>query len=205
MAIINLITGNKYTESLPDIFYQYPYINLYIRRKKLQLFKDITTNNNKFKELSNDTQVKLYTNIEKNCYNSAIIKSKEKNFIPTWESEKFCNIYNTICYRVSESLDNTSNLKSNFLINLIIANPNSIKHIGSMKSEELCPYNNIKIRDKIKLRLKQKIKRKTTSMYKCNNCNKNKAIISRVQIRSQDEGTSTMCYCVFCSNIWIYL
>jgi len=201
---MTILSEFKYMEPLNDIFYKQPYKNSAIRRAKLILIGGTMTNYEGFRTIPQDRQVELLTNVEKSCFNSAIIKSTEKNFTPTWKSDQFCNIYNAICYRVLESLDAKSELNSSFLIKWVLKNPDCVEEIGLMTAEELCPYNNVEIRKKIRLRLQQEIELKTTSIYTCENCGKDEVIIKRKQLRSQDEGASTICVCKYCNNRWIY-
>lgn len=194
-------------EPLDDELYtKMPYKDLPLRRAKIMLFTGAIMNYDGFKIDSKEKEDKLkkiVMNIEMGCYNYSVKKINGKNINPTWTTPQMINVYNSVCYRIAESIDCKSNLNSSFLVKWILRNPSEAGNLSYMSAEDLCPYNNIEIRKKIKSRLQQEVQIKYTSMYKCYKCGQSKCIMRRIQTRSQDEGSSTICVCI-CGHSWTY-
>jgi len=203
---MDIIKELPYTEPLDNQFIsELPYKKYPLRRAKIILFSGVMRNYKPFREISYKLQKFLTVNIETGCFNHSIEKVTGKNIIPTWQSSTLINIYNAICYRVAESLDCQSKLNSDYLIKLIIKDPSEAESVSYKIAKDLCPDNNSEIYQRIKSRLQQKVQIKTTSMYKCEKCGKNEVIMVRKQLRSQDEGASTICVCIYCNHGWTLL
>ncbi len=203
---MDIIDNFKHLSPLDRYFYEDPsYKKHIIRRAKIMLFNGVLNNYEPYRNLPCDKQTELLSLIEKSCYNASIEKSHEQNFIPTWNENRFVHVYNTIIYRVSKSLDCESDIKSDYLVKAVLNKTINIKNIGNMSIDELCPNANLETKRHVENRRKQQISYKVFTMYECENCGKSETYISRKQIRSQDEGSSTICTCVYCNHRWIIL
>lgn len=203
---MNIIQEFRYLIPLDVSFYKTkPYYNTPIRRAKIMLIMGSMRNYEPFRKLLHEEQKYLVCKVETSCYNATIFKCIEKNFIPTWKSSRFINIYNTTVYRVSKSLDCESDIKSDHLIKKIISNTMNIDDIGTLPMEKLCPTVNIELKKRITDRHNQQISVKIFTMYQCEKCGRNEVSITRKQLRSQDEGSSTICVCMYCNHLWVLL
>ena len=174
-----------------------------LRRAELLLIKDCLKTNKLYKKNSNKDLLEIIMTIEKNCYEMSIKKSIELGVITSWNIEEFENIYRSIISRVTKNLDSSSEVKSMYLSNHILRKKIDINKISQLSSEEMCPQRTKKIKHSIEQRFNQKIKQKTSSMYRCKNCGKNQTIITEVQLRSLDEGANLSILCCFCRRNWI--
>jgi len=196
----------KYSIPLDDIFYtEYPYKTSRIRRAKIMLITSSLRNYDLFRDMTHKDQINIIVAIEKSCFNYAVRQINNRNFIPTWKSPEMTDIYNSICYKLTESLDCKSNLKSDSTVERIVEKSIDLALISYMTDVELCPMNNIEIKLKVESRWKQNIDIKTTSIYTCDKCGEDQIMINRMQLRGQDEGTSTQCLCGYCGHRWTLL
>lgn len=191
-----------------------------IRETEIEYLTNIALKEEKFKQLNNDDQSRLISEIENGCY---------------YETEKFCLSnnsfdpkivlikYDFIISRVKQFIDITSSFYVNIALEGCI---NYLKNINEKNKEsnpinnkEHCinPYylgcieerqiNNNKFKEimnMIEQRNNVKIQVRSTKLYRCPVCHRNDAYYEMVQDRSGDEGTSTYLWCLTptCGNSW---
>lgn len=200
---------SKYNQQVNNLKFSIP-IHIYTdkeycvyRRKIILLIANILEKNKKFKLLNKNIQNEIIINIENSCYIETIKKSEELLIYKSWKNEKFCYLYQLYCNKVTKNLDIESEVKSNYLINIIIDNKIDIKNIAGLSSDILCPEKSEKIKENINIRSNQTIKSKTSSLYRCPNCGKKETKLKHFQGRALDEAMTTSLTCVFCNYNWV--
>jgi DNA-directed RNA polymerase subunit M/transcription elongation factor TFIIS len=148
--------------------------------------------------------IKLTMEIEYGIFCSAV----EKNNNTKYSANGFEFIYRMLVNKICANIDIFSSVNHNYLFNLIVENYNDEKflfNIGFLPSDKLCPEKSAKIKNIIFERSNAKNNIKTTSIYTCGKCKKNKTTIKQIQIRSADEGHNLLVTCInpSCNNIWI--
>ena len=98
---------------------------------------------------------------------------------------------------MSKNLDINSEVLDTYLIDSIISNDIDINKIGSMSSDDMSKKNEV-IKEQLNNRRGQKIKQKTTSLYRCRNCGSRQCTVRMQQMRSLDEGATLILNCVTC-------
>jgi DNA-directed RNA polymerase subunit M/transcription elongation factor TFIIS len=189
------ISENKLKLVLPLEVYEGDYTQE--RRQILLLFCNILDNYEKFKELDYTNQTNIVINIEKSCFKKTIEKSSEEAIYIDWSNSRFKYLYSLICSRVSKNLDINSEVLDTYLIDSIISNDIDITKLGGMSSDDMSKKNEV-IKEQLNNRRGQKIKQKTTSMYRCRNCGGRECTIRTQQMRSLDEGATLILNCVTC-------
>lgn len=189
------IVENQLKLVLPLAVYEGEYTQE--RRQILLLFCNILDNYEKFKELDYVKQTNIVINIEKSCFKKTIESCIEEAIYIDWTNNKFKYLYSLICSRVSKNLDINSEVLDTYLIDAIISNDIDISKLGGMSSDDMSKKNEI-IKEQLNNRRGQKIKQKTTSMYRCRNCGNRQCTIRMQQMRSLDEGATLILNCVTC-------
>ena len=77
-----------------------------------------------------------------------------------------------------------------------------LRKIGYMDSDSLNPHINEPYIQQIKLRSKQYVEEKTSTMYPCPQCKARNARCRQLQTRSGDEGYTLFLTCKPCGNLW---
>jgi DNA-directed RNA polymerase subunit M/transcription elongation factor TFIIS len=139
------------------------------------------------------------SNVENSCYEAAVNQCMTQNISPLFTNGKFINIYSAICYNVMYNIKH-----GGFAVfSRILCKINNIStDIGKMSSNEINPDVNRDIFEKIEIQRAQKIEQKVSVLYKCHSCNRKETIISHIQDRAADEGTSVYATCINCNNRW---
>lgn len=208
MKKTDLEKAQEESNSMGNVFRQREYMAIF------EIIDDYAKNQTDSEmKLTYEEKKTLARRIERSCHNSAINIAEEKSISQYWENEDFVDIYSNVGYQVKINLSPKSHVGDKYLITNIISyiktgkgiNP---ENLGFMKPEELCPSKSEKDREEIRIRYKQKIKKKTTEMYQCPNrgCRARNAEYEVIQTRSGDEGGTQFLTCVTCGQDWkIYL
>lgn len=167
------------------------------RRQIILLFCNILDNYGKFKEIDYTKQTDIVINIEKSCFKKTVESCIEEAIYIDWSNNKFKYLYSLICSRVSKNLDINSEVLDTYLIDSIISNDIDVSKLGWLSSDDMSKKNEV-IKEQLNNRRGQKIKQKTTSMYRCRNCGNRQCTIRHQQMRSLDEGTTLILNCVTC-------
>jgi len=187
-----------HAEPLDVQFYKVPYNK--IRRSKLILFGSVLSSYNTYANWPPKQRTELLRRLERACYNRTIDTAHSENVLSSWESSLFCDIYHSICYKISVNLEPTGlvcnpNLARNILNDLI-----SVKSLPAMSSPDMFPEMYVKVRMRIEASKNAKQAIKTTTMYRCGRCKKNECTFKSLQNRSLDECNNYEVTCVNCGN-----
>ena len=181
-------------------FYQSPYNKL--RRTKLMLFCTSLSDYEEYLALEYEKQMSIIKRLEKSCYNYCIDKSTEEQITSSWETELFCDLYHSICYKINSNIEKHGLVKNPYLSINIINDNIDFDNLPKMSSMQLFPekYADIAHRISMSKNIVQTIK--TSSLYHCNKCKQNRCSIENRYNRSLDEGTNLTITCMNCSNSW---
>ena len=178
------------------------YDDTFVRNIFRGQIRDVLKKDSRFKEF--DYREKIANLMERGCNNQAIRRSKKDHVSPiNWNNEEFRHIYSAVFYRIIENLDPKSQVGSSHLIDSIHSGLIKPEEAAYLSSVALCPEIWKHIVKELHKRINEKIKAKTTTQYKCPNCQKRKATYRLVQLRSLDEGYNTSLTCDNCSYHWI--
>lgn len=180
-----------------DPFYKDDYNS--IRRLKTIVISSILSKYSPFIELTPAAQIDILIHIENSCANETIRKARDSNIRCVWDNTQFTDIYHTVCYNISSSLDQGSIS----LIDRIISKDININNIANLSCKDLLPEKYEFITNKTNKRINIEQTTKYTKMYFCKKCKNNKTSVERVQARSGDEGSSFHITCLFCGTKWI--
>lgn len=181
-------------------FYQAPYNVL--RRAKLMVLTSCLDKFPEFLKLSYKEKTKLIKKIERSCYNYVIDKSHEENIISTWDDPIFCDLYHSICYKVSSNIDPDNLVQNNKLGRRLLANEISIDNLPKLTSQELFPERYMDILQKVEVSKTVSQTLKTSALYTCKKCKQNKCTMENLYNRSLDEGTNLRITCMNCFHSW---
>jgi hypothetical protein len=180
------------------------YSNTYTkhRRAKAILFNDCLSKTQQYIDLSYDDKMSLLQLLERSCYNYTINKASDENIMATWSNDLFCDLYHSICYKISSNIDASNEINNVYLINAILNKTIDINLIPNMTSQELFPsqYTAILERVAISKNVVQSIK--TSAMYRCSKCKQNKCTLENRFNRSLDEGVNLTITCMNCMHSW---
>lgn len=145
--------------------------------------------------------------IEKGCYNAVITRCIESadSYLRQWNSPMFISIYSARIGFISSNLDIDGSViqninDGNWALNKLADGSWDPENLGSMSEAELCPHANREVRDKINIRIGQKIDEKTSSFFACPRCRKRNHTYRQVQIGAGDEPSTFMCTCKECGE-----
>lgn len=171
------------------------------RRSKLMMFGDCLNRYENFRKLSQSSKLDILKHLERGCYHTTRKKGNKKGMSISWDGENFTFLYHDVCYKVASNINPDSAVGSTYLTELILSGDIHPKKVAGMTSQEMCPERYTGIMEKIKL-MNEGVKVKTSSLYYCGKCKRNKTILSNVQDRSGDENSSLIIFCVFCGHRW---
>lgn len=169
--------------------------------------------------------------IEISCNNTTVQFAIDANISTYWDEPRFQELYGNLVYKVFSSIDPNSGIYTDrnttermWLINKIkitafvnfynfknlemqrslqkIFPLEFLKNIASYEIETLNPLLNYSIYQNLKIRAEQKVKKKTTSMFKCPQCKQRECTYEKKQIRSGDEGMTMFFDCCICGYHW---
>jgi DNA-directed RNA polymerase subunit M/transcription elongation factor TFIIS len=174
-----------------------------IRRRVLIFIGSIIFNHPLAKSLSYKDKKNITIGIELGCYNKTIKECDDMMFIKSCDDKNFLSLYSLSTMRITKNLDPSSEVNNDYLINLVLTKQINPVDLANLSINELCPEKSDAIIEKLKIRSNQKVKQKTSTLYRCSNCGKRETVIKLVQIRAMDESSSTSITCIFCKNRWI--
>jgi DNA-directed RNA polymerase subunit M/transcription elongation factor TFIIS len=115
------------------------------------------------------------------------------------ESAEFKASYSPICAEVLSYININSLTCKNYgrhIIDGIIQNKIDPKKIAFQPITQLCPESMRKEKEKIEVRMNQKIELKVSGLFKCPYCKESKSSYKEVQKRALDEPASYVCICL---------
>lgn len=195
-------TDLLFPNSVPLPLYFYKHKNYTdTRRAKLMMFGDCLERYENFRKLKYDDKIEMLKHIERGCYHTTRKKGNKKGMSISWNSDNFTFLYHDICYKVAMNINPDSIVGSTYLTELILSGDIHPKKVAAMTSQEMCPNIYDAIQQKIAL-MNEGVKVKTSKLYFCGKCKRNKTILSNCQDRSGDENSSLIIFCVFCGHRW---
>lgn len=186
------------------------------REEERAVIKNVLLNSPLFQSIPEKETENVAASIERGIYNATIDECKSRNIATYWEAG-FISRYSAIGYRVLSNLDPESSINQpysddqrSYLIRRVYnwASHNNEKEkidplsLALLQSEDLNPHINVTHRRMLELRAKQQIDKKTSSIYKCNDCGESKTIYYDLQIARSDEGSTLSIECTVCGNHW---
>lgn len=181
----------------PDL-YTKPFNSL--RRAKIMLFGNMLWYYKQFKCYKWLNQVNILKKIERACFNNTITISHEKNIVPSWRNQLFKDLYSSVCYKVSVNLEPGGLVGNPTLAKGVLNGTVSIKRLPCLSSIDMFPQKYTKILARMEASKNVKKTIKTTSMYICGRCHKNKCKLENLYNRSLDEGVNIKVTCVNCGH-----
>lgn len=181
-------------------FYKQPYNVL--RRAKLMVFLSCFNKYPEFLALSYKEQMKIIKHLERSCYNHVIDKSHEENIISSWDNDIFCDLYHSICYKISANISPNDLVCGSNLGHKILSNNISIDAIPRLTSQELFPEKYLDILQKVEVSKSVSQTLKTSALYTCKKCKQNKCTMENLYNRSLDEGVNLKITCMNCFYSW---
>lgn len=195
---LNIANIPKHQHPLNILFYQDNYNS--IRRAKIILFTNGLEHYPSFLEKTSQQKTDILQKIERACYNYTVRRANDNNVITSWSNNLFKSIYHSACYRVSVNIHSETLVENpTFAIN-ILNNTYVIKNIPKMSAPDMNPQGYTKIMQRLEASKNVSHRVKTSALYKCRRCGKNKCSIENVYNRSLDEGVSLKITCQECGN-----
>lgn len=185
---------------LDAMFYKKPYNK--IRRAKLILFTSCLMQHKEYQLLPYQEKMKIIKNIERSCYNYVIDKSYEENIMTSWEVDLFCELYHSICYKISANLEKTGLVSNPNLTKAILSGNISIEQLPKLSSQDMYPQKYAEIIQRVEASKSVVQTLKTSAMYRCSKCKENKCTIENRYNRSLDEGVNLTITCLNCAHQW---
>lgn len=173
--------------------------NREICRKKIisMLLKDDRLKKNRKHALE------LGTAIEKSCYLYVLHANKYSTTpcLRSWDDPAFVSLYSQRCGIICSQLDPEGSVNKTYKNNLIdklLKKDIQAEKIGYMREDELCPKATLREREEIELRGKQKVDKKSSTLFKCPKCKERDCEYYEGQTRSLDESSTIYCTCLRC-------
>jgi DNA-directed RNA polymerase subunit M/transcription elongation factor TFIIS len=124
------------------------------------------------------------------------VNNLETMFITAIYTDKFNEIF--------MNLDETSYINNHSLKENILNNSLSSQIIAFLSPEQIHPAKWVEIIKKQQYRMDKEQNIATTDMYQCRKCKERKCTVTRAQIRSLDEPTTTVVCCMICGNVFMF-
>ena len=125
---------------------------------------------------------------ERICYDRSLLSAKEKATEPTFYDTTFTHIYASTVYEFFSYVD----MHKNKILEMTTDEMNNINY--NIADNALLSV--------INERKNQTISSKVSKLYTCSECNRSETFITEVQLRSADEGKTTIITCSYCSHEW---
>ena len=152
----------------------------------------------KLNKLLDNLKIAVY--IELSIFEYALVhitvNNLESMFITAIYMDRFNEIY--------MNLDDNSYLENHSLKENILNGSLSPQIIAFLSPEQLHPAKWVEIIKKQQYRIDKEQNMATTDLYQCKKCKERKCVVTRAQIRSLDEATTTIVCCQICSNLWMF-
>jgi len=172
----------------PRIEIQHTILNMILKHNKLDM--------NDSKELA----LKIENSCFKQCVNYC---STKLLIIVRWTNPEFMNYYSSKCGEIISLLDIDSPSCKNYgnmLLDKIVNGEILAENIGNMSIVDICEKTYEEEKKILDIRLAQKIKIKTSVLFRCPHCGARKCSYTVVQRRSLDEAPDYDCICLECSR-----
>jgi DNA-directed RNA polymerase subunit M/transcription elongation factor TFIIS len=195
---MNLI---KHKIILDDKFYNNKSYNS-LRRAKLILFSSLFCDYEEYLTLSTDEKNNIIKILERYCYNNTIEEAHKNNIIASWTDENFCNLYSSICAKISFNIEKGGIVNNPNIAKYILTNKIQISTLPSLSSVDLFPEKYEKIKKRIELSKSISQSVKTSASYTCRKCKKSECILENLYNRSLDEGVNLSIQCINCLHKW---
>lgn len=140
--------------------------------------------------------------IEKSCYDHAVEIAEYELLLPDFSLSTFEHLYRTRVMRITKNLDINSEVKDEHLATGLLAGIVDPTTISKLDNKDLSPIHNEKLLEELSTRLNQTVTLKTSTLYKCRQCNRNHTTVRSAQMRSLDEGETLIITCVWCHYKW---
>jgi hypothetical protein len=143
--------------------------------------------------------------IEVACYNAAIRASIESEDPPQrhWGAGSFVDTYSARCGTIRGLLDPASSACRAYgpqLSPRLLSGAITPAQLGHMAAEDICPQALAAERAEVATRSAQKIDIKGVSIFECTFCKERNCTYQAVQLRSLDEASDYICYCLECKH-----
>lgn len=149
------------------------------------------------KRLASETEGSCYSNVIETCSNL------ESAPIRTWENPIFRRIYDQRISTVAANLTPLSSVGRSYPTAVrasLLRGEITPGELGRMRANELCPEATREERELFQARLNQKIEGVHSKLHRCPKCGARDASTRQVQMRSLDEGATTMATCNVCGE-----
>ena len=140
--------------------------------------------------------------VEKSCYDHAVEIAEYELLLPDFDIPSFEHLYRTRIMRITKNLDINSEVKDEHLAVGLISGIVDPATVSKLDNKDLSPMHNEKLLEELSTRLNQTITLKTSTLYKCRQCNRNHTTVRSAQMRSLDEGETLIITCVWCHYKW---
>lgn len=144
----------------------------------------------------------MIISIEKSCYDDSITISEQELLTGTFNCVQFVHLYRTRVMRITKNMDETSEVHDNYLVNGLMNGTIDPTTVSQLENKDLSPRKNLAMLEELNTRMNQEITLKTSSIYTCRKCHRNKTTITSQQMRSLDEPSTLVITCVFCHHKW---
>ena len=133
---MSITLNHKYP--LDNKFYTNPIYNK-VRRAKLILFSSILAEYEDFTNYTHEGRTHLLKKIERSCYNTTVEEANKNNIIATWADENFCDLYHSICSKISFNMEKNGIVNNPNIALDILNSKIPIGQLAKMSSVELFP------------------------------------------------------------------
>jgi DNA-directed RNA polymerase subunit M/transcription elongation factor TFIIS len=144
--------------------------------------------------------LKMAVKIELSIFEYALVHITINNLEQMFITSIYMDKFNEICM----NLDDNSYLNNQTLKENILNNSLDPQIIAFLSPEQLHPAKWVEIIKKRQYRIDKEQNMATTDLYQCKKCKERKCVVTRAQIRSLDEATTTIVCCQICSNLWMF-
>ena len=189
-----------HNNSLDLLFFEYPY-NV-IRRSKIILFDSLLSEHDKYRTLPNEKKTSLLKELEIACYQYIIDKAYENNIMASWDNELFCDMYHSICYKISSNVEKGGLVDNESFSSALISGLIDPSKIPSMTSIEMFPQKYQITMQRLEASKTIVKNVKTSALYHCHRCKQNKCSMENLYNRSMDEGVNLKITCLNCFTQW---
>ena len=193
---ISQFVGERELEHLAVLVERYGCYNAAIRLAKKHDIPEFTTNQDFYHQYSL-TCYRLNVNLDPDSsINNTFLGPSLIRYILLEHVKKFSP------KTIQDSLGVSQTISEDILRALLRAPATDPTYLAYMRSEELMPGSVDHILEEIRKRSKQKIKARTTAMFRCPNCSERKCTYVTEQKRGLDEPETYHITCAACEYDW---
>jgi DNA-directed RNA polymerase subunit M/transcription elongation factor TFIIS len=143
--------------------------------------------------------LKIAVEIENGIFEYALVHITVNNY----EQMIVFAVYTDKIREICRNLDPSSHLQNKTLKENVLNGSLTPRIIAFLSPEQLHPEKWTDVIKKRQYRLDKEQNMATTDLYQCKKCKERKCIVTRAQIRSLDEATTTVIHCSICSHLWM--